>query len=528
MLLDRNDLAASDMNINMLKVIGSHMITIFNDALRTTLSGWSWPSRYVAAEKSNDYKFGRESLSSLNLQYVNPSCHTDFLNCIVMSDVENLKVCIRESLAMSLRIDGSVDRTQKHNVFVMVQIVKKDARLGTLCLGFDVPKTSGVSGYLNCLKTVVKKVLPWDEFFLLITSIVTDGENLNMGKLNGLVAKLRELRNLSRSNLPLMSIWCVAHRTNLAWTSVSKINIIDKLITRARKLSKHFRDSGKRTNKLQDTATQNGLSTPLRYPRFFAVRWVEYVFNLFYAVLRNWRASIIYFEAEQLQDQLTYWTQYDTLHFLTFLTDVLGLVKRFQKSCQSDTITLIEVSKLSDSLFTKLDRCKVEHIDNGWEDLFLKSVVSNGNDVFLFGIKLQTTISIRTRRNVISFNQQKRNHIIQTLIQHLKTRLDLDVPLLKAYEPFAKISSTTLQENLEFSHSIVAPDLDEDIFISEYYTVAELLNGNEFATTLETLQKLMEVCPDDLSTIKIVLARISVAKPHSADVERLISNYFYH
>lgn len=38
------------------RYIGSLIITIFNDAKRLSLSGWSWPSRHFAAEKSNHFK----------------------------------------------------------------------------------------------------------------------------------------------------------------------------------------------------------------------------------------------------------------------------------------------------------------------------------------------------------------------------------------------------------------------------------------------------------------------------------------
>lgn len=498
------------------------MITVYNDAKRTTLSAWSWPSRYVAGEMANNFKLHHGSQSDINLQYITPAFHKEFLDCIVVSDIETFKNGITGALATSLRIDGSVDRTQKHNVFVMTQIVKKDGSIGTLCIGFDVPKTNGALGYLQCLKNIVNKLLPWDHFFMLISSIVTDGENLNMGHLNGLVALLKRLRISDGLNLPLLSIWCVPHKTNLAWKSVSKINMVASLITRARKISKHFHDSAKRTQKLDDVALRNRLSKPLRYPSFFEVRWTEYVSNLFHAILRNYSASISYFQTENLHNHLQYWTQYDTLYSITFLTDMLSLIKRFQKTCQGDSITLIDVSRLSYDLFEKLERSKVKPIEGGWEELFLKNIVVNNNNVYFYGIKLSKVSAKRTRRIGISFTSYKRNRIIQSMVQHLKTRLALDIPLLRAFEPLVNIRTSTPQENLELCHRIIATDFEENIFKSEYHLAAKLLNGREFTSTLETLKTLIEKSPDQLNTIKVSLARISVAKPHSADVERLI------
>ncbi len=81
-------------------------------------------------------------------------------------------------------------RTQHHNVYVMGRIVKRDLTVSTLFLGFGVPESGDANGYFQCLKDVVKDTLTWEELFSLTTSIVTDGENLNLGKINGLVAKL--------------------------------------------------------------------------------------------------------------------------------------------------------------------------------------------------------------------------------------------------------------------------------------------------------------------------------------------------
>lgn len=502
------------------------MITIFNDAKRITLSGWSWPSRHVASEMAIDFRCGRVPSTNINLQYVTPIFHKEFLDCIVKGHIEKLKVCIKESLAISLRVDGSVDRTQKHNVFAMVQIVKRDATLATLCLGFDVPKNPGAAGYVQCLKNIVKNVLPWDEFFALIISIVTDGESLNTGHLNGLVAQLRAIRHLSGSNLPFLSIWCVPHRTNLSWKSVSRDNTIASLISRARNLSKHFHDSGKRTQQLNLLATQNGLSTPLRYPSFFAVRWIEFVFNLFNATLRNWRVSIKYFVANNLQNQLNYWSQYETLHALTFLTDILGLLKTFQKFCQSDSITLIDVSRFANNLFTKLESCEENYVDGGWEQLFLQTIVNDSNNNMSFYDTKLIIRSAHTRR-CISFTTVKRKNIVHSMIQQLKMRLQLDSPLLKAYEPFINFCSTTPAETLELCHRTVASDLKGEIFKAEYYSAVDFLDAHQCNSTLDILKNLVERSSNGFSTIKIVLARIVATKPHSADVERLISKIFY-
>lgn len=502
--------------------IGSLMIHVYNDAKRTTLSGWSWPSRVVTAELGRNFKLGSTSTPNFDLRYVTPTSHAELLSCIVETDTDHLAETLTESLAVSARCDASVDRTQKHNLFVMVQVVTKDPTVKTFCLGFDIPKGNGASGYVDCLRSISKTYLPWDAFFALISSVVTDGENLNLGRLNGLVSQLKRLRNLSPSSSPLISIWCVPHRTNLAWKSVSSINIIAKLIGRAKKLSKHFRRSGKRTQNLHSIAAENGFDKPLRYPAFFAVRWVEYVYKLFNVILRNWRTSMKYFESENLDGHLDFWTRYNTIHFVTFLTDVLGLVKTFQKGCQSDDITLIDVDRRKERLFERLQRCKNTSVEEGWEKLFLEKVRTHRNIVSLHDIHLKTTIN-RSRNALAPFTPAIRVFIIDKLVGHLKIRLSLDADLLKSFKPLLSMSLATSEEDLKTTHAVIVPDVDQEIFISEYYEAAALLIDEPPRTVLDTLKKLISINPGHLQSIQTSLARILAAKPHSADVERLIS-----
>lgn len=202
--------------IDLFKHIGSLMFHVYNDAKRTTLSGWSFPSQYVVNEFARNFKFGITSTPKIDLRYVTPSSHAELLSCIVESDAVRFTKSLEESLAVSLRLDAYADRSQKHNLFVMVRVVTKHITVETLCHGFDIPKLKGATGYVECLQGISKTYLPWDDFFKLISSLVTDGEALNLGRLNDHVQKLKTIRNLSPSKLPLISIWCVPHRTNLA------------------------------------------------------------------------------------------------------------------------------------------------------------------------------------------------------------------------------------------------------------------------------------------------------------------------
>lgn len=103
--------------------VGKLMIPIYMDAKRLNDSAHSWPSRYVAAECSKVYnphdKSGKIVPSNINVQYVNPSGHLNLMTAIVQSHRPELLRKINECLALSLRIDGSIDFTHVDKIYVL-------------------------------------------------------------------------------------------------------------------------------------------------------------------------------------------------------------------------------------------------------------------------------------------------------------------------------------------------------------------------------------------------------------------------
>lgn len=100
----------------------------------------------------------------IHFLYLTPTHHADLLNSIVQVDLTNLRTQIENAAAISLRIDGYVDRTQEHNiyVYVMAHLVAADL----LVLGFSVPKNGGnATSYFQTAKDSVTSILPWHTSF---------------------------------------------------------------------------------------------------------------------------------------------------------------------------------------------------------------------------------------------------------------------------------------------------------------------------------------------------------------------------
>ena len=84
---------------------------------------------------------------------------------------------IFSALAVSLRVDGSVDRQQIDNKHVCAQVVTSQGDLVYRFLGFKEPLafTRGIAGYVQCIHEASEAILPWNDLIKVTSSIVTDG-----------------------------------------------------------------------------------------------------------------------------------------------------------------------------------------------------------------------------------------------------------------------------------------------------------------------------------------------------------------
>ena len=186
-------------NAQLNNEVAGFMINVFNDAKKLTLSAWRWPSREVANMMSaaidvqQDFKTFDPSNSTL--QYVTPTQHKNFLSCIVLADKTRVKAKIENSLALSLRCDSSVDRRRIDNCHVLAKIINQAGKPELLFLGLDEHKARGTPGYVQAVKDAVNLTSSWSDIAGKMTSIVTDGTNLNTGDKTSLWARDRPFLN---------------------------------------------------------------------------------------------------------------------------------------------------------------------------------------------------------------------------------------------------------------------------------------------------------------------------------------------
>jgi len=80
----------------------------------------------------------------------------------VQADVINLKNKLDKCLAISLRVDESVDRNQIDNIHILVKIITEHGGPEMLFIGFEEPEIKGAIRHFNAIKIVLCKLFEWD------------------------------------------------------------------------------------------------------------------------------------------------------------------------------------------------------------------------------------------------------------------------------------------------------------------------------------------------------------------------------
>jgi hypothetical protein len=376
-------LALSKANNDFASKIGNCMIHVYNDAKKLTLSGYSFPGRVVVSRYASNFQMNStdSEISNTDLQYLSPNGHRNFLECIANTDKSRvIDTILNKTLAISLRCDGSVDRMQVDKIYVLAKIINNEGSSELLFLGAEEPKERGVKGMIQAIEDGCDKLYGKSSFKQIISkssSIVTDGAKCNTGEKNGLWTLLKKMRqesddenNEGKTSIPpLMTIWCVAHRSNLAWKSVSEsVRELKHIIVELVAISSFFHTSGLRTRELKSLAQENNLSL-LRLPKLFEVRWSEFTYELLNSILTSWNVLVLYFMKSTEKSTIgfkKFLTNYDNLCIIASTADLLFLFSIYQKKLQSDSLTITDMDKLITNVLKQIELLKTQNLLGGW------------------------------------------------------------------------------------------------------------------------------------------------------------------
>lgn len=115
------------------------------------------------------------------------------------------------------------------------------------------------------------------------------------------------------------------------------------------------------------------------------------------------------------------------------------------------------------------------------------------------------------------------NEVVKSLSEFFTLRIPENE--FRELEPLRYILPTVTDDELRACHRTIVPDLPLVDFVLSYREVADDLLHKK-STTMNPRQVFSAICNVEYwHTLTVALARLLAAKPHSADVERLISSY---
>lgn len=524
-------LAMDKANLQMINHVGKLMIQIFYDAKHLNLPAFSWPARYVASAASFAYDSQNRTLptipENIPMQYVNPPGHLDLMTTIVNSYFPEFMKKINECWAVSLRVDGSVDLTQIDKIYVLAKIINLDGTSELLFIGIGHQTERKAIGLKKATMEGIEAIIGTENqksFLRKVSSICTDGTNVNTGDRTSLWVLLDGEMEAIESKIPLIKIWCAAHRAELVWKDTGeKVAQVNKLLSVLSSISSYFHHSGLRTAELEKIGKENGLKVH-RLPKIFLVRWTEFSFTLLRGILVSWKALVLYFKRYPNEADcigfLRYLTTIENLKLIAFIADVLFTYKRFQKKIQSDRMTIISLMSNITSLTKSLERMESFPLVGGFEQNLAKQISTGSNgEKQLKGIELLETES--TRRTTTSF-AEVRKKILNSIREFLESRFEADDAFVKMIEPFLSFNPTA---DIEAIHTAIAPDMNLPSLSLQFQDIAsdpKVFEGLSLSEIIVKLSKSIE-SRENFREVITVLARIAACTPHSADVERCIS-----
>ena len=199
------------------------------------------------------------------------------------------------------------------------------------------------------------------------------------------------------------------------------------------------------------------------------------------------------------------------------------MYKRLHQAFQDDDILIFDISRKKQSVLKRLEEMSHNPLTGGWEETFL-SELDEGNK--FKGFALTEKERRGTYNRYVSDRRSFdaiRNDVIPPLIYFLDNRLDDDsLASAAALSPPRQLSSSPTNEQLRACHKAICPDVPLVDFVSEYKEASEMKHLQSLCT--KPLLSCL-AAEKHYPMLTIAIARLVAAKPHSADVERLISTY---
>lgn len=366
---------------------------VYNDSLLETPTARTWPARSLAAlraqsvqaQLAKDWEANIDSFQppSMALHYRDPVVYAEMLEIVGSLEMKKAGEQLSKAICIALQVDGSTDRQNKDNKFVVARYVTSDnpVELLNLFIGVIQPEGAGAEGLLEAVIQTCKSA---DVSTAAVVGITTDGEAANTGRISGLWKLLEN--HLGHG---LMTVWCCCHRSDLAMESaIETVPELKLWLSNLTGVATYFRTSPSKMKMLNEQYPDSR-----SFPPYFEVRFAEHVRNLIVAVLHNLPGCMTVWDKLSTSREKTVkcsavgmtkvWASTSQQVLLTALmADVTLVLQHLQKSFQSTNLILPDVLTVRDNALRKLSIIRNGPLPGGHEEKFVSNNSTDNTDDF--------------------------------------------------------------------------------------------------------------------------------------------------
>lgn len=126
------------------------------------------------------------------------------MSTIVKCHEKEFREIIQDSIALSLRIDGSIDRMQIDKIYVMAKIIQNNGISKLLLLGIGEQTERRAAGLMQAVNKALCGFGDPSFIYSKTSSICTDGAGINTGEVSSLWVLLEDEIRKSGSTTPLI------------------------------------------------------------------------------------------------------------------------------------------------------------------------------------------------------------------------------------------------------------------------------------------------------------------------------------
>ncbi|KAJ4929799.1 hypothetical protein JOQ06_018820, partial [Pogonophryne albipinna] len=260
---------------------------------------------------------------------------------------EQLLSDLKNAGYISVMIDGANDTGNIENEIVYVKFFNKERGVVQSFLGIEDVKHAHADGVLSAVQTVFEKA-GLDNWKEKVVFLCADGAAVNLGKRNGVAAKLKEEIG------HLLAIHCVAHRLELGLVdSIKENQRLKQLQEVLQYLHQQYHYSPKALRELRMLADAMEEKV-LKPTNLKGSRWLPYIHKATQILCNSYAIFVAHFEDQVSPERTTrpssavmgraknilhYLKSHTNVQFMHFLLDTLDFLKALSLQFQQDSLT---------------------------------------------------------------------------------------------------------------------------------------------------------------------------------------------